>query len=205
MNQVKGFRQPKQPNKKQVMSLNDALQQEMQMLRQNMQILLQFSQRNMGEVGRLGNQVSNLESLIGFKPTTLPSQTDDVIVLNCIGYDIESGLPFEGSRLDRTVVRIGSGQLIPDFEKQLLDLRAGEDIKSIDVKFPDEYGNKDLAGKTKRFDIQVVEVYRQEISTSNFELRVKQLEDRLAAKKAEEAKANAEKTEEKAVEAQQAQ
>lgn len=202
--QVKGFRQAKQPNKKEVMNLNQALQKDMQNLRQNMQLLLQFTQRNMGEVNRLGNQVVNLESLIGYRSSTKMAQEDDVVVLNCIGYDPESGLPFDGGRLDRTVIRIGSKQLIPEFEQQLVGMAAGEDVRTISVKFPEDYNNKDLAGQTKNFDIQVLEVYTQAIDTSTFEARAKELEDKLAAKNAEEAKANEQKSEEKAVESPQA-
>ena len=67
------------------------------------------------------------------------------------------GVPFEGGKGEGMAVVIGSGQLIPGFEDQLLGLKANDEAV-INVTFPDEYGAKDLAGKAATFDIVVGEV-----------------------------------------------
>ena len=54
-------------------------------------------------------------------------------------------------------VELGSGQLIPGFEDQMVGLKAN-DAKVINVTFPEDYGSKDLAGKAATFDIVVGEV-----------------------------------------------
>jgi trigger factor len=54
-------------------------------------------------------------------------------------------------------VELGSGQLIPGFEDQMIGLKAN-DSKVINVTFPEDYGSKELAGKAATFDIVVGEV-----------------------------------------------
>ena len=67
------------------------------------------------------------------------------------------GVPFEGGKGEGMAVVIGSGQLIPGFEDQLVGLKVNDEAV-INVTFPDEYGAKDLAGKAATFDIVVAEV-----------------------------------------------
>ncbi len=67
------------------------------------------------------------------------------------------GVPFEGGKGEGMAVVIGSGQLIPGFEDQLVGLKANDET-IINVTFPAEYGAKDLAGKAATFDIVVGEV-----------------------------------------------
>ena len=67
------------------------------------------------------------------------------------------GVPFEGGKGEGMAVVIGSGQLIPGFEDQLVGLKANDEAV-INVTFPAEYGAKDLAGKDATFDIVVGEV-----------------------------------------------
>jgi len=54
-------------------------------------------------------------------------------------------------------VELGKKALVPDFERQLIGMKEG-DQRQIDVVFPDDYGNKDLAGKTVNFDVKVTAV-----------------------------------------------
>lgn len=195
MSNVKGFRQAPQPNKKEVRNALDGVLKDisgqLQMQKNNQQIFLQFLQRNMGEVNRLNGQISNLESLVGFRQSSSPAQDDDIVVLSCIGYDPETGMPFGGGRLERAVIRVGSGQLIGEFEKQLIGLAPSEELVTIDVTFPEDYGNKELAGKKYKFDLIVLEVYTKVISTAKFDARAEQLV--ALEKAAQEAKAKAEK------------
>jgi FKBP-type peptidyl-prolyl cis-trans isomerase (trigger factor) len=207
MNNVKGFRQAPQPNKKQIQTALDGTLQklagELQMQKNNQQIFLQFLQRNMGEVNRLNGQISNLESLVGFRQSSQPAREDDIVVLSCIGYDPETGLPFGGGRLERAVIRVGSGQLIAEFEKQLIGLAPSEDLVTISVKFPEDYGNKELANKTYKFDLIVLEVYTKVVSTAKFDARAEELV--ALEKAAKEAQAAKEKSNEQAQTADQAQ
>lgn len=67
------------------------------------------------------------------------------------------GVPFDGGKGEAMSVELGSGQLIPGFEDQLVGVKANDE-KVINVTFPEDYGSKDLAGKAATFDIVVGEV-----------------------------------------------
>jgi trigger factor len=79
----------------------------------------------------------------------------DVVVIDFEGK--VDGVPFDGGKGEAMSVEIGSGQLIPGFEDQLIGVKAN-DSKVLNVTFPDDYGAKDLAGKAATFDIVVGEV-----------------------------------------------
>jgi trigger factor len=67
------------------------------------------------------------------------------------------GVEFSGGQAENQQVILGEGRLLPDFESQLSGMKAGES-KSFDVRFPDDYHGKDVAGKTARFEVSVSEV-----------------------------------------------
>ncbi len=67
------------------------------------------------------------------------------------------GVPFEGGKGESMSVEIGSGQLIPGFEDQLIGLKANDE-KIINVTFPADYNVETLKGKAATFDIVVGEV-----------------------------------------------
>ncbi|NIS89197.1 MAG: trigger factor [Woeseiaceae bacterium] len=64
------------------------------------------------------------------------------------------GEEFEGGKGTEVPVVLGQGQMLPDFEKGLTGVTAGEE-KTIKVKFPKEYHAEDLAGKKADFAIKV--------------------------------------------------
>ncbi len=67
------------------------------------------------------------------------------------------GVPFDGGKGESMAVEIGSGQLIPGFEDQLIGLKANDDT-IINVTFPEDYNAENLKGKDATFDIVVGEV-----------------------------------------------
>jgi len=67
------------------------------------------------------------------------------------------GEPFEGGKSENLTVVLGAGRLLPDFEKALLGAVA-EEKREFDLRFPDEYPAKHLAGKTARFEAIVRKV-----------------------------------------------
>lgn len=66
------------------------------------------------------------------------------------GVEFEGGSS-EGSGYDLT---IGSGTFIDDFEEQLIGHNVGENF-SIEVTFPEDYRNEDLAGKDANFAVTI--------------------------------------------------
>ena len=67
------------------------------------------------------------------------------------------GVAFEGGTADNQYAVLGEGRLLADFEKNLAGMIAGEN-KAFDLKFPDDYHGKDVAGKTAHFEVMVSEV-----------------------------------------------
>ena len=67
------------------------------------------------------------------------------------------GEAFEGGTAEGFELELGSGQFIPGFEDQLVGTKAG-DTKDVEVSFPEEYGNAELAGKPSLFEVTVHEV-----------------------------------------------
>ena len=62
------------------------------------------------------------------------------------------GTPFPNGSGTDAVVELGAGTFIPGFAEQLEGMKSGE-TRTIEVVFPAEYGNKDLAGKAATFDV----------------------------------------------------
>jgi trigger factor len=58
-----------------------------------------------------------------------------------------------GSATDQTI-ELGSGQFLPDFEKNLKKVKAGDE-KTFKVSFPKEYQAENLAGKKASFEVKV--------------------------------------------------
>ncbi|MDX1808606.1 MAG: trigger factor [Sulfurospirillaceae bacterium] len=72
------------------------------------------------------------------------------------------GVPFEGGKAEKYLLEIGSGSFIPGFEEGLIGLKAGEE-KDVEVTFPKEYNNKDLAGKLSVFKVKLHEIQAKDV------------------------------------------
>ncbi|MEE9434134.1 MAG: trigger factor [Sphingorhabdus sp.] len=67
------------------------------------------------------------------------------------------GVLFEGGKGESMAVEIGSGQLIPGFEDQIIGMKAN-DARTINVTFPEDYQAENLKGKDATFDVVCGEV-----------------------------------------------
>ncbi len=90
-------------------------------------------------------------------PAKHKAKTGDTVVIDYEG--TVDGVKFDGGTGEGMRVKIGSGQLIPGFEDQLVGAKANEQ-RTIKVTFPADYGAANLAGKPAEFAItvQAVEV-----------------------------------------------
>jgi trigger factor len=88
-----------------------------------------------------------------WQPVERPAQKGDKLTVDFKG-TLEDGSEFGGSSATDTGITLGEGRLIDDFENQLEGCNAG-DTKTVTVTFPDDYGNKELAGKTANFEVAV--------------------------------------------------
>ena len=67
------------------------------------------------------------------------------------------GEPFEGGSGENVPMQLGSGQFIPGFEDHLIGVKAGES-RTFDVKFPEDYPAKTVAGKDATFAVTATSV-----------------------------------------------
>ena len=67
------------------------------------------------------------------------------------------GEPFPGGKAAGHAFVLGEKRMLPEFESNALGLKAG-DSKSFEIRFPDDYHGKDVAGKTATFAIEVKQV-----------------------------------------------
>jgi trigger factor len=84
-----------------------------------------------------------------------PAQKGDAVKLDFVGS--VDGVEFPGGTAQDYVLEIGSGSFIPGFEDQLVGAEVGKPI-DVKVKFPDEYGAAELAGKDAVFKCTIKEV-----------------------------------------------
>lgn len=84
-----------------------------------------------------------------------PAENGDRVVIDFVGK--KNGEEFEGGKATDYPVFLGAGRMLPDFEAALVGVAEGEE-KTFDVKFPEDYHAKELAGATVQFSIQVKRV-----------------------------------------------
>lgn len=70
------------------------------------------------------------------------------------------GEPFKGGQGNEIAVILGEGQMLPDFEKGLKGVKAGEE-RAFKVKFPKDYHVAELAGQKADFAIKTHRVEEQ--------------------------------------------
>ena len=94
------------------------------------------------------------------------SKDGDRVVVDFTG--TIDGEEFPGGSGKNIPVVLGQGQMLPDFEKGLKGIKAGDE-KTIKVKFPKDYHAEDLAGKTAEFGINTHRVENQVLPELNDE------------------------------------
>ena len=72
------------------------------------------------------------------------------------------GKSFEGGDGTDVAVVLGAGRMLKDFETGITGAKSGEH-KAVAVRYPDEYHNKDLAGRTAEFSVQVKKVEEKQL------------------------------------------
>jgi trigger factor len=66
------------------------------------------------------------------------------------------GVPFEGGTATGAPTEMLADRFIPGFGDGIVGMSAGE-TKDVEARFPDDYGNAELAGKTAVFTVRVLE------------------------------------------------
>ncbi len=80
---------------------------------------------------------------------------DDRVTLDFVGRI--DGEEFPGGKAENFPFVLGQGRMLPEFETAVTGMKAGEE-KTFPLTFPEDYGSKEVAGKTAEFTITVREV-----------------------------------------------
>lgn len=89
-----------------------------------------------------------------------PVENGDIATIDFEGF--VDGKAFDGGKAEGHDLEIGSNTFIPGFEDQVIGMKIDEE-KDIQVKFPEEYFSKELAGKDATFKVKVHEIKKKEL------------------------------------------
>lgn len=92
---------------------------------------------------------------VTYEATDRASEKEDRLVIDFVGR--KNGEEFPGGKATDYNVMVGGGMMLPDFEAQMIGVKAGE-TKTFDVSFPADYQAAELAGATVQFEMTVKKV-----------------------------------------------
>lgn len=128
---------------------------------------------------------------VRYEPVQRAAAESDQAVIDYRG--TIDGAAFEGGTAQDQAVVLGEGRLLADFEKHLVGAAAG-DTRKFELKFPDDYHGKEVAGKTATFEVTVKRVAEPELPELNAEFaKALGIEDGDLGKMRAEVKANLER------------
>ena len=86
-----------------------------------------------------------------------PAEIGDTVNIDYVGK--KDGVAFDGGTAEGTDLSLGSGTFIDGFEEGLVGHKKGEEVQ-LNLTFPENYGNADLAGADVTFDVTINDVKR---------------------------------------------
>jgi trigger factor len=89
-----------------------------------------------------------------------PAQDGDRLTVDFEG--TIGGEPFEGGKAEGFAFMLGEGRMLPDFEAAARGMAEGEE-KAFELRFPDDYHGKAVAGKTAQFRLVLKKTESPEI------------------------------------------
>lgn len=93
-----------------------------------------------------------------------PAADGDVVEIDFKGF--VNGAPLEGGQAANYSLELGSQSLIPGFEEGIVGMNIGGNTK-LQLKFPDHYGNTELAGKPVEFDVSLHSIKKKSLPEVN--------------------------------------
>lgn len=90
------------------------------------------------------------------------AQNGDIVEIDFDGY--VDGKQFQGGKAENYNLTLGAGQFIPGFEDQVVGHKTGDEF-DVNVKFPEDYQAKELAGKDSVFKIKLHEIKKKDLPT----------------------------------------
>ncbi len=134
------------------------------------------------EIERMSTEVTDeelekrIQNILDANPeyvviTDRAAQNGDVVNIDFKG--LKDGVAFDGGSSEGYMLELGSGTFIAGFEEGLTGAKTGEE-RSLDLTFPDDYYNDELAGQAVVFEVKVnsIEEKRKAVLDENFVQRM---------------------------------
>ena len=94
------------------------------------------------------------------------AQKGDFLIVKYQGYI--NGKPVKDIATEAYPIELGISQLMPEFENALYNMKAGE-TREVNIDFPEDYPNKEIAKKTVLFKIELRDVREKRLPELNDE------------------------------------
>jgi trigger factor len=91
-----------------------------------------------------------------------PVREGDFVIIDFRGERMTTGEPLEGGEAEDYMLEVGRGELLPDFEQNLVGMKAGE-RKQFGVTFPMDYAETSLRGQSVLFHVHVKEIKERDL------------------------------------------
>lgn len=104
--------------------------------------------------------------------TVIDRAVEDKDIVNIDFNGSVAGKLIEGGSAKNYMLDLGNNNFIEGFAEQIINHKIGEEF-SIDVKFPEDYHDKDIAGKDASFLIKINEIKSKKVPELNDELAAK--------------------------------
>jgi trigger factor len=91
-----------------------------------------------------------------------PVESGDFVIMDFRGERMTTGEPLEGGEAEDYMLEVGRGELLPDFEQNLVGMKAGE-RKQFGVTFPMDYAEESLRGQSVLFHVHVKELKSRDL------------------------------------------
>ncbi len=119
------------------------------------------------DVERELEQLRQRQAALLEEPPGMEAAPAHVLTIDFVGRI--DGQPFAGGSGQGVELDLGSQRFLPGFEEQLAGAKAGED-REVRVRFPDDYGTRELAGRDAVFAVHVAAIRRRVVPALDDEL-----------------------------------
>src|SRR3712207_3849916 len=91
-----------------------------------------------------------------------PAAAGDFAIIDFTGAHMTTGEPLEGGQAEDYMLEIGRGELLEEFENNVVGMNAGE-RKRFGVTFPADYAEESLRGQSVLFDVHLKEIKERDL------------------------------------------
>lgn len=107
------------------------------------------------EISSRLESLRNMHAVIREKDPEKGAELGDIAIIKYQGF--LDGKPIPEAGTESYPLEIGKGILLPEFEKEIVGMRRGEE-KEVEITFPEDYPDREIAGKKVKFLVLLKEL-----------------------------------------------